>query len=97
MQRRLHFDHVGFLARDLPAAARARDNAERLWRIVEAQLAGRDYIAGAFSIADITMGGFLHRWMRLPVARPDLPRVTAWYDRLKARGPYAAHVAVPLS
>lgn len=83
--------------RDLPAAARARDNAERLWRIVEAQLAGRDYIAGAFSIADMAMGGFLHRWMQLPVTRPELPNLAAWYQRLRARVPYATHVAVPLS
>ena len=32
--------------RDMAAVARARDAAERLWRIVEAQLDGRDYIAG---------------------------------------------------
>jgi len=83
--------------RDLPGAARARDNAERLWRIVEAQLAGRDYIAGTLSTADMAMGGFLHRWFQLPVARPDLPNLAAWYARLCARQAYRAHVAVPLS
>ncbi len=83
--------------RDLPAAARARDGAEKLWRIVEAQLAGRDYIAGPLSIADMTMGGFLHRWFQLPVARPELPNLAAWYGRLCARQAYQAHVAVPLT
>jgi glutathione S-transferase len=83
--------------RDLVAAAKACDNAERLWRIVEAQLEGRDYVAGAFSIADMAMGGFLHRWFALPVARPELPRLRGWYERLQARTPYRTHVAVPLT
>jgi glutathione S-transferase len=83
--------------RDLPAAARARDGAETLWRIVDAQLAGRDYIAGPLSIADMTMGGFLHRWFQLPVARPELPNLAAWYARLCARQAYRTHVAVPLT
>ncbi|MBK1661066.1 glutathione S-transferase family protein [Paracraurococcus ruber] len=83
--------------RDMAACARARDGAERLWRIVEARLEGQDYLAGGFSIADIAMGGFLHRWFALPVERPPMPRLEAWYARLQARPPYAKHVAVPLS
>ncbi len=84
--------------RDLAAAGRARDAAERLWRIVDAQLAGRNFLAGELSIADMAMGGFLHRWFSLPVARPELPNLRAWYERLLARPAYAAKVAVlPLS
>ena len=83
--------------RDLVAAARARDAAERLWRIAEAQLAGRDHIAGEFGIADMALGGFLHRWFELPVERPELPRLRGWYERLRERSPYAKHVAVPLT
>ena len=83
--------------RDLPAAARARDAAERLWRIVDAQLAGRDFIAGPFGVGDMALGGFLHRWFELPVARPELANLRAWYERLLARTPYRTHVAVPLS
>lgn len=82
--------------RDLPAAARARDTAEALWRIVEAQLAGRDHIAGDCSIADMALGGFLHRWFQLPIERPDLPRLAGWYARLRQRQAYRANVAVPL-
>jgi glutathione S-transferase len=83
--------------RDLPGAAKARDAAERLWRIVDAQLAGRDFVAGRFSVADMALGGFLHRWFALPITRPDLPNLRAWYDRLLERTPYRTHVAVPLS
>lgn len=83
--------------RDLAAAARARDAAERLWRIAEAQLEGREFIAGPFGVADMALGGFLHRWFELPVERPQLPNLSAWYDRLLARTAYRAHVAVPLT
>ncbi|RYJ03348.1 MAG: glutathione S-transferase [Acetobacteraceae bacterium] len=83
--------------RDLPGAARARDAAERLWRVVDAQLAGRDFVAGRFGVADMALGGFLHRWFALPITRPDLPNLRAWYDRLLERTPYRTHVAVPLS
>jgi glutathione S-transferase len=84
-------------ARDMAACAKARDAAERLWRIIEAQLTERDHVAGPFSIADMALGGFLHRWFALPIARPDLPRLRGWYERLLARPAYAKHVAVPLS
>ncbi|WP_235907723.1 glutathione S-transferase family protein [Siccirubricoccus phaeus] len=84
-------------ARDMAAVAKARDAAARLWGIVELQLEGRTHVAGAFSIADMAMGGFLHRWFALPIDRPELPNLAAWYARLRARVPYATRVAVPLS
>jgi glutathione S-transferase len=83
--------------RDLAAAEAARAAAERLWRIADAALEGRDHIAGGFSLADIALGGFLHRWFQLPIERPELPRLRAWYDRLLERTPYRTQVAVPLS
>jgi glutathione S-transferase len=83
--------------RDMAAVARARDAAARLWTIADAQLDGRDHIAGGLTIADMALGGFLHRWYALPIERPDLPRLRGWYERLLPRGPYARHVAVPLS
>ncbi|MBV1799078.1 glutathione S-transferase family protein [Siccirubricoccus sp. G192] len=83
--------------RDLAAAARARDSAERLWRMVEARLGETGFIAGGFSIADIVLGCFVHRWFALPVARPDMPVLRGWYERLLHRPAYRAHVAQPLS
>jgi glutathione S-transferase len=83
--------------RDLSAAAKARDAAERLWRIVDAQLAGREFVAGRFGVADMALGGFLHRWFALPVERPELANLRGWYDRLLERTAYRTHVAVPLS
>jgi glutathione S-transferase len=85
-------------ARDLPALAKARDGAETLWAMLDRQLAGRDYVAGGFSLADISLGPNLHRWYALPIERAPLPRLRAWYDRLLAQHPaFVRHIAVPLS
>lgn len=85
--------------RDMEAVAQALAQAGRLWRIVdEAALAERPFLApSGFSIADIALGGFLHRWFSLPVERPELPRLREWYERLLLRPAYRAHVAVPMS
>ncbi|RAI58630.1 glutathione S-transferase family protein [Roseicella frigidaeris] len=84
--------------RDLAAAAKARDAAEALWQIVDRQLAGRDYVAGGFSLADIVLGPYLHRWFALPLQRPPMPNLEAWYERLRENhAGFAQHVAVPLA
>jgi glutathione S-transferase len=83
--------------RDMAATAKARDEAEALWTIVDRQLAGKEYVAGGFSLADIALGPWLHRWFALPIQRAPLANLGAWYERLKAQHPgYAAHVAVPM-
>lgn len=85
-------------ARDYPATARARDDAEELWAILDRQLAGRDYVAGGFSLADICLGPLVHRWFALPIERAELPYLRGWYDRLLAGHPgFVRHGAAPLS
>jgi glutathione S-transferase len=97
----IFFTHVRTPAaeRDLPAAARAQAEAEALWRIVEAQLGTNPYLCGnALTLADIALGPYLHRWFALPIVRPDLPALAAWYARLGAdHAGFRTHVAVPLS
>lgn len=84
--------------RDHAAAARARDDAEGYWQILDRQLDGRDYVAGGFSLADITLGPFLHRWFELPVVRPAMPNLEAYRVRLHERhAGYRTHIAVPMS
>lgn len=38
-----------------------------------------------FSLADIVLGLSVNRWLMTPMARPDYPRVAAWYARLGER------------
>jgi len=86
-------------ARDMAATAKARDEAEALWRIVDAQLGAGPYLCGdAPTLADIALGPYLHRWFALPIARAELPALRRWHDRLLERHEgFRAHVAVPLS
>ncbi|MEX0838840.1 MAG: glutathione S-transferase family protein [Parvibaculum sp.] len=53
---------------------------------VDAALAdGRDFLCGGFSLADIVIGLSLHRWKSVPMARPALMHVDAYYARLCER------------
>ncbi len=70
---------------------------ERL-QVLDGELASRDYILGnTFTVADIPAGALMYRYYTLPSARPALPNVEAWYQRLAAREAYAKHVAIDYS
>jgi glutathione S-transferase len=84
--------------RDAAALDQARKRASELWGIVERQLAERDYMAGsAFTLGDIGLGIWAHRWHSYPIERPVLPRLKAWYERVAERPGFRAHVAGPVS
>lgn len=66
--------------------------------IVENALTGRSHLAGnAFTMGDIPMGLALHRWLLLPIERPNHPKLKAYYDRLAARPAFKEHCSAPLS
>jgi glutathione S-transferase len=48
-------------------------------------------------MADIPLGVTAYRWFTLDIERPPMPNLEAWYERLRARGPYSATVMSPLS
>jgi glutathione S-transferase len=85
--------------RDPAALEAARVKAIETWQIVDNQLKNQPWIAGPdFSIGDIGLGVFVHRWHQFPIDRGRLPNVEAYYERLKARPAYAKHVVgVPLT
>ena len=66
--------------------------AERVYRVLEERLTGRDYITGEFSIADIAC----FPWTRLGkghgITLSDYPAVAAWSDRISARPSAKARV-----
>ncbi len=68
--------------------------------ILDAAVAGRDYLTETgFGVADIALGGQVHRWieLQLPGAPgPDLPHLRKWRDRLLARPAFVTHVAGPI-
>lgn len=84
--------------RDTATIGAATRDAIAAWSLLETPLTRFPYIAGeAFTLADIAWGVHAHRWMLLPLERPNMPFLDAWYDRLKQRPAYTRHVALPLS
>ena len=81
--------------RDMAAVAAALDRTHQLLGLVEAQLAGRSFVTGeTLSLTDMAIGTHLYRYFELEIDRPSMPRLEAWYDRLRARPAYQEHVMV---
>ncbi len=85
--------------RDMAAITAAAKEAAGHWAILDGRLARQHHVASdAFSIADITLGIYVHRWFVMDVPnRPQAPHLHAWYQRLLARPVYAKHIALPPS
>ena len=67
------------------AEARYGGEAERLYGVLDRQLAGRDFVAGDYSIADMGIWPWASRyeWQRIDLSA--FPNVRAWYQRLLNR------------
>jgi len=83
--------------RDAKAIEASRVKSGQLIGILDAALQNRHYVAGSFSMGDIPIGCEVQRWMRLPMERPKMPAVEAWFERLCARPAYKRIVDIPLS
>ena len=85
--------------RDMKAIeAGPKRSADLLEAVLETALAGKDYLTGKnFTMGDIPLGCEVQRWMRVPLERPRLPNVEAWFERLRARPAFLRIVDVPLT
>lgn len=84
--------------RDPKVIASNAAEAERCMRIIDEQLAKRDHLVGAaLTLADVPAAAFVHRWLQLPIERPELPRLDSYYQRMLQRPAYRQHVALELS
>ena len=65
----------------------------RQMRMFDAQLVktGAYAVGPSFTLADIGLGLAVHRWLKTPMARPELPAVTAYVERLRERAAYRVH------
>ncbi|MNF39746.1 Glutathione S-transferase GstB [compost metagenome] len=69
-----------------------------LLAIPDRALAERPYLSGAdFAMGDIPLGCFAYAWFEMPILRPELPDLEAWYERLKARPAYRNAVMTALT
>ena len=84
--------------RDANVIKNALDSSTKAWRIVDRYLANRPYITGeALTLGDIPIGVWAYRWFNLPIERPPLGNLEAWYRRLCDRPPYQNHIMIPMT
>ena len=74
--------------RDLKAVEEGRKASAELLGRLEGSLAGKQYVAGDFSMGDIPIGCHVQLWMRLPIERPKHPNLEGWFARLCERPAY---------
>jgi glutathione S-transferase len=85
--------------RDMTAIQKDVDAESLVWRIVEEQLATRQFIEGDdFTIADIALGAFARRWLGVEgVSKPKLPHMERWFVQFASRPGFAQFVAPPMT
>ncbi|HEX4445317.1 MAG TPA: glutathione S-transferase family protein [Polyangiaceae bacterium] len=71
---------------DEAVVASAGQSLARFMPVVDQQLARREYLTGAFSLADIALGCTLELTSLVRYDDTPLPNVRAWLERLHARG-----------
>jgi glutathione S-transferase len=83
---------------DMNAIRAGQESTEATLRLLDRHLAGRPYmVADHLTVADIPLGCVAYRWYALPIERPELPHLRAWYERLTRRPGFAQNVMLPLS
>jgi glutathione S-transferase len=80
---------------DKPAIEKAKASAFALYGMLEKRLGEAAFIGGEqLTYADITAGASMFRWMTMPIERPTMPNLAAWYERLQARPAFRKGVCV---
>ncbi|HEX7757919.1 MAG TPA: glutathione S-transferase family protein [Caulobacteraceae bacterium] len=70
--------------------------AEADLALLDAHLATRPYVGGDhLTMGDLPIATQLYRYLNLPIDRPALPHVEAWYERLTQRPAFRAQVMRP--
>lgn len=67
------------------AIKRYQDESRRLYRVLNTQLDGREYVAGDYSIADISMIGWARGYERQAVDIDEVPNVKRWMETMLSR------------
>jgi GST-like protein len=79
-----HFAH--YAPEKIPyAIERYVNETARLYRVLDTQLSGRDFIAGAYSIADMACHPWIASYARQSQKLEDFPNVQRWFLAIGAR------------
>ena len=80
---------------DRAAIDRAHKASLAAFDVLERRLGEAPYLGGRqLTYADIAAGVAMYRWITMPIARPAMPNVLAWYKRLTDRPPYKKAVCI---
>lgn len=83
--------------RSQPLVDASNAATEAMMAILDAQLAGRRYLAGeSFTAADIVAGCAAHRWLGLPQPHAPRPNVERWYRSLVMRPAASGVLTLPI-
>jgi len=84
--------------RDEARIAAALQRCGELLAMPNEALASQPYLSGEqFGMGDIPLGAGIYAWFEMPIQRPDLPHLQAWYERLKQRPAYQTAVMTALT
>jgi glutathione S-transferase len=84
--------------RDQAAIKAAAERLGATWRVLDQHLATRRFVTGdSLTMGDIPVGASCYRYYGLPIARPQLPNVEEWYERLTERPAFREHVMLPIT
>jgi GST-like protein len=67
------------------AIKRYQDETHRLYGVLDKQLAGKDYVCGDYSIADMAIIGWSRGFERQGIDLGEFPNVKRWMDTVLAR------------
>jgi len=77
------------------AEERYAKEARRLYAVLDKQLDGREFVAGAYSIADIAIWPWISRFEWQAIDLRQYPNVKRWYETIAARPAVRKGYAVP--
>ena len=77
------------------AEERFRNEARRLYGVLDRQLEGREYVAGDYSIADMAIWPWTSRFAWQEIDLNEFPNVKRWYLLVAARPAVQAGYQVP--
>ena len=84
--------------RDAVLIDKSKQDCIAAFTMLDAALKTRAYVAGeTFTMGDIPIGCAAHRWLNLPIERPSLPSLEAWYKRVFIRPAALKILTVPIT
>ncbi len=74
------------------------EHCSRQFAVADRALKDQPFLSGsACGVGDIPLGSLAYAWFNMEITRPDLPYLSAWYDRLIERPAYQKGVMSPLT